>query len=100
VRIVELGAPDKTRPALVLSRTSAIPYLNAVSVVPITRSIRGVPSELALGQAEGLKQPSAASLHTVQTVPKSRLGRWLGSVALARKPEIRRALLFALDLDE
>ncbi len=100
IRMVELGRPDKTRPALVLTRTSAMRYLNAVTVAPISRSVRGVPSEVPLGEEDGLKQPSAASCHALQTVPKTKLGRWLGAVPVSRKAEVRRALLFSLELDE
>ena len=99
VRLVELGRPDKTRPVLVLSRARAVDVLSAVMVAPITSQIRGNRSEVALGTAEGLKGPSVAKLDAIQTVEKSRLGRFLGSVAAVRAPEIRRAVLFAMQLD-
>ena len=100
VRLVEFGSPDKTRPALVLTRTSAIPFLNAVTVAPITRTVRGIPTEIVLGLEEGLKTTSAANLDAVQTVSKQRIGRYLGAVAGQRRTELRTALLFALDLDQ
>jgi mRNA interferase MazF len=100
LRLVELGAPDKRRPALVLTRTSAIPVLHAVTVAPVTRSVRGIPTELPLGQEAGLKEPSVANLDAIQTVSKKRVGRYLGSLAPGRSAELREALLFALGLDE
>jgi len=99
IRFVDFGRPDKRRPALVLTRTSAVPYLNAVTVAPITRTIRGVPTEVSLGTEEGMKDVCAANLHTLQTVSAKRIGRYLGSISAARKTELRRALLFALELD-
>jgi mRNA interferase MazF len=99
VRLVEFGGPQRTRPALVLTRPSAIPYLNAVTVAPITRTVRGIPTELALGVAEGLNAPSVAHLDSIQTVRASRLGRYLGSIAVARRAEVRAAVLFALGLE-
>ena len=88
------------RPALVLTRSTALRYLNTVTVAPITRTIRGVPSEVALGVEEGLKEPSAANFHSLQTVAKDRIGRYVGSIDVARSSELRDALLFALNLDE
>jgi mRNA interferase MazF len=53
---------------LVLTRDSAISYLNRVTVAPITSTIRGVPSEVALGPDDGMKQRCAVNLHNVVTV--------------------------------
>ncbi len=52
---------------LILTRASAIPYLSRVLVAPITSTIRGGPSEVALGTEDGMRQPSAANLHNVLT---------------------------------
>jgi mRNA interferase MazF len=41
VRLVHFPAPDKARPAVILTQDSAIEYLNTVTVAPITSSIRG-----------------------------------------------------------
>jgi mRNA interferase MazF len=98
--MVEFGAPDKVRPALILTRTSVLPYLNAVTVAPITRTIRGIETEVPLGVAEGLKEPSVALLDAVQTVSQARVGRRLGAVTVSRRSEIRDALLIAFDLEE
>ena len=100
IRLVTVGKPDKTRPALILTRGSAIGYLNAVTVAPITRTIRGAPTEIRVGPEEGLKQDSAVNLDALQTVPKKFIGRYLGSLGRHRRGDLRSALLFALDLDE
>jgi mRNA interferase MazF len=71
-----------------------------VTVAPITRTIRGIPTEVPLGIVEGLKQASVANLDAIQTVAAERLGRFVGSLSRQRRPEIRRALLFAYDLDD
>jgi len=99
IRMVEFGGPHKTRPALVLTRGSAIPYLNAVTVAPVTRTIRGIPTEVAVGVEVGLKAPSVANLDSIQTVRASRLGRYLGSIPASRRTEVRDAVLFALGLE-
>jgi mRNA interferase MazF len=97
--MVEMGRPDKTRPALLLTRTSALPYLSAVTVAPITRTIRGIPTEVVLGDESGLKTRSAANFDNLQTVSKERLGRYLGALPRTRWGEVREAVLFALALE-
>jgi mRNA interferase MazF len=100
VRLVGFGPPDKTRPAVVLTRTGAIPFLHAVTVAPVTRTVRGIPTEIVLGVEEGLKTRCVANLDSLQTVSKKRVGRCLGSLAKGRKDELRAALLFALGLED
>ncbi len=44
VRLYPFPRPDKQRPVVVLTRDSSITYLSAVTVAPITSTIRDVPS--------------------------------------------------------
>jgi mRNA interferase MazF len=84
---------------LVLTRSSAIPYLSRVTVAPITSTIRGVPSEVALGPEDGMKKPCAANLHNVVTVNQQNLGRRLAQLGPRRMREVCAALAFALGCD-
>ena len=68
VRLYRSLPPGKERPVLILTRASAIPYLSRVTIAPITSTIRGVPSEVALGVEDGMRQPCAANLHNLITV--------------------------------
>jgi len=81
---------------LILTRDSAIHYLSRVTVAPITSTIRDVPSEVAIGLDEGVKQPCAINLHNVVTVGKEGLGRRLAQLSDERMREICRSLGFAL----
>jgi mRNA interferase MazF len=100
IRLVDFGRPDKTRPALILTRTSALGFLRTVTVAPITKTIRDIPTELRLSETEGMKTPCVAKLDAVQTISKERIGRYVGSIDRKHKSMIREALLFALELDE
>ncbi len=91
--------PDKQRPVLLLTRSDMISVLNSVTVAPLTRTIREVPSEVVVGVESGLKSASAINLHHVITVPKAGLRRFVGSVSPAVLEQVRAALLFALDFD-
>ena len=93
-------SPDRRRPVLILTRTSAIGYLNALTVAPITATIRGIPSEVSLSQADGLLTDCAVNLDNLQTVPKEKIGDLIARLSSVRMAEVRTALCFALGLDD
>jgi mRNA interferase MazF len=67
-----------------------------VTVAPITSTIRGVPSEVALGLEDGMRQPCVVNLHNVVTVSQQRLGRRLAQLSPRRMSEVCAAVAFAL----
>ena len=88
--------PNKKRPVLVLTRNDMIGRLRTVTVAPITSTIRGVPSEVAVGSECGLKHPSAVNLHHLVTVPREGLRTFVGSAPQQTMDRVCEALLFAL----
>lgn len=99
VRWHTFAAPDKRRPVLILTRNSAIGFLNAVTVAPITSTMRGIPTEVLLGRDDGLPADCAVNLDNIQTVPKASLGALLASLSTGRMIEVQRATGFALGFD-
>lgn len=99
IRLCRFPPPDKARPVLILTRSSAIGYLARVTIAPITSTIRGVPSEVTIGEDDGMKQPCAVNLHNVVTVAKDRIGRRTAQLGDERMREVCRALDFALGCD-
>jgi len=99
VRWYEFQPPDKRRPVMVLTRTSVIHFLNEVTVAPITTTIRGIPSEVALGIDDGLPQACAVNLDHLQTVPKAKVGRLITSLSSEKMAQASAALCFALGID-
>jgi len=97
VRLYRFASPDKERPVLILTRRSALGYLARVTVAPITSTIRGVPSEVALGIEDGMKQPCAVNLHNVVTIAKDGLGRRLTQLGPDRMRQVCAALALALE---
>ena len=87
--------PDKRRPVLVPTRQEVIGLLRTVIVAPITSTIHGAPSEVIVGIDEGLKRESAINLDHVQTVDKTRLKRFIGSVGPQKMFAVCRALNIA-----
>ncbi len=96
---VEFAPPDKRRPVVILTRNSAIGYLNALTVAPITTTIRRVPSEVILGPEDGLPTVCAANLHNMQTVSRSKIGNFITSLTTNKVVEIETALLFAMGME-
>jgi len=84
---------------IVLTRSSAIGYLNAVVVAPVSTTIRGIPSEVVVDAPDGVTQRSVISLDNLQTVAKHKLGPYISHLSGAKMREIRAALEFSLDLD-
>jgi mRNA interferase MazF len=83
---------DKRRPVLVVTRSEAIPVLNRILVAPVTRTIRGIPTELPLGEAEGLEVECAASFDNLQPINRRFLTTRIGRLDHLRRAEICRAL--------
>lgn len=86
--------PDKRRPVVVLTRRSVLPLLRTAMVAPVTSNIRGLPSEVRVGTAEGLKRDSVVNLDWVQTV-EQRLKHYVGSLDDDRMAQVCRALAVA-----
>jgi mRNA interferase MazF len=100
VRLYRFASPDKERPVVVLTRQSSIQRLSNVTVAPITSTIRGVPSEVALDEADGMKMRCVVNLHNVVTLARRRLGRRVARLGPQRMDEVCEALRFALGCDE
>ena len=87
--------PDKRRPVVVLTRQEVIELLDTVMVAPITSTVRGAPSEVMVGSAQGLKHDSAVNLDHVQTVERARLVQYVGRLTPAQMRQVCRALAIA-----
>ena len=88
--------PDKRRPVLVLTRDTALSFLNAVTVAPITSTIRDIPSEVYLDEEDGLLSPCAANFDNVVTIPKDKLSERITTLSLEKMLDVEEALRFAL----
>ncbi|MBI2237045.1 MAG: type II toxin-antitoxin system PemK/MazF family toxin [Actinobacteria bacterium] len=95
----DLPHPLGRRPVVVLTRDAAIPVLRWITVAPITGTVRGIPTEVPVGRAEGLARDSVISTDNVQTIRKSRLEHdSVGALRLRKIRELDAALRFALDI--
>lgn len=83
---------DKLRPVVVLTRRRVAPLLRQVLVAPVTRTIRGIGTEVSLGPDEGVRAGSVANLDNTQLVPVDRLLDRVGDVGADRWPEFCAAM--------
>jgi mRNA interferase MazF len=87
------------RPVLILTRSEAIPILQRVLVAPLTGTIRGLPTEIRLGEEDGLPGECVASFDNVGQVTRALLGEPIASLAGRRMDEVCRALAVATGCD-
>jgi mRNA interferase MazF len=83
----------------VLTRNAAIEVLSAVTCAPITRTIRGIRSEVSVGTDEGLPEASVISCDNVVTLPKTVfIETPVGHLDVEKQAALDRALRYALDI--
>jgi mRNA interferase MazF len=95
----DLDPPAGRRPVVILTRDSAIPVLDHLTIVPISRTARGIPSEVPLDEAEGLPGPCVVACDNVTTIPKRRVNEEaIGKIGVSKSYALDQALRFALDI--
>ena len=97
--VYDVRFPSGRRPAVVVTRERVIRYLTSVTVVQVTSTIRGLPTEVPLGREHGLDQESVINCDSLATVPKAALTRHRGTLGPAELARLRDALRLALELD-
>jgi mRNA interferase MazF len=100
VRWYTFKAPDKRRPVLILTRSSAIAVLNSLTIAPITSTIRSIPTEVVLTVDDGMPDTCAVNFDNIQTVRKSAVGERITQLTRQKMREAARAISFALGFDE
>ncbi len=86
-------------PPSVLTRSEAIPVLSRVLVAPITRTIRGIPTEVRFDQADGMPKECVASFDNLRQISRAFLGEPITSLSGPRMHEVCRALAIATGCD-
>ena len=82
-----------------VTRDRAIPLLGNVTVVAVTSTVRGLPTEVPLGTPHGLAGDCVANCDTVYTIPKDALGSRRGALGPEERRALDDALRIALELD-
>jgi mRNA interferase MazF len=93
-------APDKRRPILVLTRDEVVEQLNELIVVPVTRTVRGLATEVVLTAGDGMPTTCALNFDHVALAQRDRIGPVIATLPATRWPEVRHALLAACGFAE
>jgi mRNA interferase MazF len=81
----------------VLTRTVAVAVLNRVVVAPATRTVRDIPTEVALDRGDGMPETCALSMDNVTVVAKSALRTFICTLGPDRMEAVCMALRAAVD---
>ena len=95
-----LPPPAGRRPVVLLSRDSAYLVRRFVTVAPVTRRMRNIPTEVPLGPEDGLPQPCVANLDSINTIARDRLQERITRLSPERLGAVDAAIHFALGLEE
>ena len=95
IRWYTFRQPDKRRPVLILTREEVLDRLNEVIVAPVTRTIRGLATEVVLGVEDGMPVTSTINFDHIALAQRSRLGTVICELHDSRWEEVKTALLLA-----
>lgn|SRR6476661_3755005 len=99
MRAIHIARLDKARPVLILTRELVRPHLRTVTVAPITTTVRGLSSEVAVDSTNGLAGPSVVSCDNITTIPIDVVGEQIGVLLDSQEPSLSEAIAAAFDLD-
>lgn len=95
IRWYTFRLPDKRRPVLILTRDEVIDRLNEIIVVPVTRTVRGLTTEVVLTPDDGMPVNCALNFDHLSLAQRDRLGSCICSLPDDRWAEVQRALMIA-----
>ncbi len=96
---VDMPPPAGRRPAVLLSRDAAYRVRAAITVAPVTRTIRHIPVEVSLDRSDGLPTRCVVNLDDITTLPKILIKERITSLSHEKIHQIEEAVRFALDLE-
>jgi mRNA interferase MazF len=68
-------------------------------VAPITSNVRGLSTEVPVGEANGLEATSAVACDHITTIPAGALGEQIGTLLDDQEPQLGDAIRAAFDLE-
>ena len=90
------ATPGGDRPVLVLTRDPVADRVGSIVVAALTRTRRGLVSELELSIADGVPTDSVVNFDNIHTIPRDRLRRLVAKLPERRMAEACRVLQAAM----
>lgn len=85
----------KARPHLILTRSEVIPLLSDLLAMPATRTVRGIPTEVPLDQADGMPVECVLAADNLSLVQSAFLTRPITTLSAARMGDVCEAIRIA-----
>lgn len=89
--------PGGPRPYLILTRQAAVPRLERLLAVPVTTTIRGIPTEVPLDRDDGMPNECVLSLDNLDLVARRRFRSRICNLRAEKLQEVCAALSLAVD---
>ena len=86
------ATPGGDRPVLVLTRDPVADRIGSVVVAALTRTRRGLVSELALTTADGVPTDSVVNFDNIHTIPRETFRRKVATLSDGRMAEACRTM--------
>ena len=86
------ATPGGDRPVLVLTRDPVAERIGSVVVAALTRTRRGLVSELGLTTSDGVPTDCVVNFDNIHTIPRDAFRRRVATLSPARMAEACRAL--------
>jgi mRNA interferase MazF len=86
------------RPVVILTRDSAIRHLTALTVAPVTRTIRQLQTEVILEPADGVPTICAVTLDNIFTIQRTALAEIIVVIGREKLLRIFKAVRVAFDM--
>ncbi len=95
-----MASPIGRRPVLLISRNAVYQFRASVTIATITRTVRGISTEVLLDEGDGMPMRSVVNLDNIFTVSKQVLREYITTLSPAKMAQVNRAIIFALNLRE
>jgi mRNA interferase MazF len=89
-----LPSPAGHRPVVLISRNEAYSFGGLVTIAPVSRRIRRIPAEVALGPEDGMPTACAVNLDSLTTIPRAELLRQIASLSEDKLRAVDTAIHF------
>ncbi len=87
----------KRRPFVVLTRSAAVPVVARLVAAPITSRRRGIPTEVALDEEDGMRHACVVAIDNMQLIPKWAFVERLAILTEERRAAVCRAVAVSIE---
>ncbi len=89
----QVSESDKVRPVLILTRDPVANLIQSIVVVSITRTVRGITSELELTvEQDNLPTDCVANFDNIHTLPKHKFRKYITTLSELKMMQVCQTL--------